>query len=119
MGGGDSFIVTMIGLVYFFGVLIIAIFGPTFIDRSVSYHMAFLVTDRGEIDIREMEEKFSNSIYEKRINDAIKTGFIIEIENGKYAPTEKSKLMTFIFKPLGELTKSLDTYNNLVGDIEK
>nr|WP_326125945.1 hypothetical protein [uncultured Oscillibacter sp.] len=104
-------------LVYLFGLILLSVFGPTFIDRSISYHIAFYAADEDEIDIGEMEEVFSKEIFEKRVHDAIVSGFIAETGNGTYAPTWKAKLMSTVLKPLGKLTGSLDTYSNMVDEI--
>ena len=121
-GGGahsfdNRFCIFLTVLVYLFGLILLSVFGPTFIDRSISYHIAFYAVDEGEIDIGEMEEVFSKEIFEKRIHDAIVSRFIVETGDGKYAPTWKAQLMTAVLKPLGELTGSLGTYSNMVDEI--
>lgn len=113
----NRFCIFLTVLVYLFGLILLSVFGPTFIDRSISYHIAFYAADEGEIDIGEMEEVFSKEIFEKRIHDAIISGVITETGERKYAPTWKAKLMTAVLKPLGELTGSLGTYSNMVDEI--
>lgn len=108
----DPFTLSMVSLVYLMGILMLTVFGPTFIDRSISYHIAFYAVDEQKVDIDEMRQAFSQEIFDKRIHDAVETGFIVEKE-GFYAPTWKAKLMTFFLKPIGEMTGSLDTYKEL------
>lgn len=100
-------------IVYFMGIIILTVFGPTFIDRSISYHIAFYAVDEQMVDIDEIKYEFSEEIFNKRIHDAIETGFIVEGPDGYYMPTWKSKVVTVILKPIGELTGSLDTYKVL------
>lgn len=115
----DSFTLSMICLVYFMGLIVLTTYGPTFIDRSISYHIAFYATDEEKIDIDEMRECFSEDIFDKRIHDAVETGFIKEGADGYYTPTWKSKVVTGILKPIGRITGSLQTYEELREALEK
>lgn len=108
----DNFTLSMICLVYLMGIIILTVFGPTFIDRSISYHIAFYAADEQKVDIDEIRQKFSEEIFNKRIHDAVETGFIEE-KDGIYMPTWKAELITFLLKPIGEITGSLDTYEEL------
>lgn len=112
-GSWNKFTTTMVGFVYFLGIIIIAVFGPTFIDRSISYHIAFYAVEEQSIDVDEMRDTFSEEIFDKRIHDAITTGFVTENADGTLSPTNKSKLMYFILKPIGDLTDSMDTYEEM------
>lgn len=112
-GKWDSFTTTIVGLVYFLGILIIAIFGPVFIDRSISYHILFYAVEEENIDVGEMREVFSEDIFDKRMHDAITTGFVTENEDGTLSPTGKAKFIYYILKPIGYLTDSFDTYENM------
>ena len=96
----DPFTLSMVSLVYLMGIIMLTVFGPTFIDRSISYHIAFYAVDEQKVDIDEMRQAFSQEI------------FIVEKE-GVYEPTWKAELMTFFLKPIGEMTGSLDTYKEL------
>ncbi|MGN1167355.1 MAG: hypothetical protein ACI4S2_13115 [Lachnospiraceae bacterium] len=112
-GEWDAFTTTIVGFAYFLGIIIIAVFGPTFIDRSISYHIAFYAVEEENIDVDEMREVFSEEIFDKRIHDAITTGFVTENENGTLSPTGKAKIMYYVLKPIGNLTNSFDTYENM------
>lgn len=109
----DAFTLSMICLVYFMGLIVLTTYGPTFIDRSISYHIAFYAADEEKIDIDEMRESFSEEIFDKRIHDAVETGFIEEGTDGYYTPTWKSKVITGLLKPIGRMTGSLHTYEEL------
>lgn len=95
------------------GLVVLTTYGPTFIDRSISYHIAFYATDEEKVDIDEMREEFSEKIFDKRIHDAVETGFIEKGTDGYYTPTWKAKVMTSILKPIGKATGSLQTYEEL------
>lgn len=109
----DDFTNIMMCLVYFMSLIIFIVFAPTFIDRSLSYHIAFYAADEQSININEIKEEFSTEIFDKRIHDATVTGFITEDERGYYRPTIKAEIMTAILKPIGKMTGSLHTYEKL------
>lgn len=115
----DCFTLSMICLVYLMGIIILTTYGPTFIDRSISYHIAFYAADEQTVDIDEVRQEFSEEIFNKRIHDAVETGFIEADPDGCYVPTWKAKVMTSILKPIGRMTGSLDTYETLRGRLAK
>ena len=100
-------------LVYFFGLVLLTTFGPVFIDRSISYPLAFYASEQGRIHIDDIREEFSSEIFEKRIHDAIETGFLKDNGDGSYSPSAKAKFMTMTLFPLGKLTGSLGTYESM------
>ena len=104
----------MICFVYFLGLIIVSVFGPTFIDRSISYHIAFYAVDEGTVDIEEIRDEFSYAIFDKRIHDAVETGFIKEKDDGTYEPATKARIMDAVLKPIGKLTGTLETYNEMI-----
>lgn len=109
----DSFTLSMICLVYLMGIIILTTYGPTFIDRSISYHIAFYAADEETVDIDEIRQEFSEEIFNKRIHDAVETGFIEAGADGYYVPTWKARFMTSVLKPIGRITGSLSTYESL------
>lgn len=109
----DIFTTSMVGIVYFLGIMIIAIFGPTFIDRSISYHIAFYAVEEKNVNVEEMRKVFSEEIFEKRIHDAVATGFVNENQDKSLSPTIKAKIMYHVLEPIGELTDSLGTYESM------
>lgn len=115
----DYFTLSMICLVYLMEIIILTTYGPTFIDRSISYHIAFYAADEQKVDVNEIRQEFSEEIFNKRIHDAVETGFIEASVDGFYVPTWKAKLMTSVLKPIGRVTGSLDTYEELKGKLAK
>ena len=114
----DKFTVFVMGIVYFLGVISISVFGPTFIDRSISYHIAFYAVEEGEVCVDDIKEAFSKDIFEKRMHDATETGFLVVNDDGNMVPTVKAKLMYYVLKPLGDLTGSMDTYYEMKEEVE-
>ena len=103
-------------------IIVFAVFGPTFIDRSISYHLAFLAVERGYLDKAELETSgYTKAVFEKRYQDAQITGFITPVDNEVdiYVPTKKAKILYAILKPLGEATSSLNEYKSLLHEISK
>lgn len=115
----EKFTLFVIAIVYYLGIIILSVFGPTFIDRSISYHIAFYAAEKGEFYIQNIEKEFSKDIFDKRIHDAVSTGFLKQNKNGSVSPTIKSKIMYVILKPIGELTNSMDTYYEMKKKVEK
>lgn len=101
------------GLVYYLGIIILSIFGPTFIDRSISYHIVFFAVEKKSFYVRDVEREFSKEIFNKRVYDAVTTGFLKQNKNGSVSPTIKSKIMYVVLKPIGEMTNSMVTYNEM------
>lgn len=106
----DGFTTILLGILYAMEIILVSVFGPTFIDRSISYHLAFYAVEEGNVYIDDIEYSFSKDIFDKRLHDAITTGFLSENSDGSLSPTFKSRVMYAIMKPLGELTGSMDTY---------
>lgn len=114
----DGFTLTVMSLFYCLAVIVVAVFGPTFIDRSISYHIAFYAAEEGSIKIEDIRDEFSTEIFDKRIHDASVTGFIELQSDGSYTPTWKAKFITAVLKPLGELTESNETYEQMKRKVE-
>lgn len=114
----DTFTILMVGIVYFMEIIIVAIFGPTFIDRSISYHVAFYAVEKEKFYMEDIEDAFSKDIFEKRMHDALVTGFVVQNDDGSLSPTMKAKIMYYVLEPIGELTGSLDTYCNMKKAVE-
>lgn len=115
----QAFTLFIIAIAYYLSTIILAIFGPTFIDRSISYYIIFYATEKGNFYVQDIEKEFSKDIFEKRIHDALNTGFLTQNKNGSVSPTIKSKIMYTVLKPIGELTNSLDTYYEMKEKVEK
>lgn len=113
----ETFTIILIGINYFFIIFIFSVFGPVFIDRSISYHIAFYAVEKENIEIKKIEKSFGKDIFDKRISDAIRTGFIVENKQNKYHPSKKAKIMYNIMYPIGKMTNSLTTYENMKNKI--
>ena len=115
----DSFTIFTMSAVYYLGIIILSVFGPTFIDRSISYHIVFYAAEKEEFYVEDIEREFSKDIFNKRIYDAVATGFLKQNKNGSISPTIKSKIMYTILKPIGEVTNSMSTYYEMKKKVEK
>lgn len=113
----DVFTVTLMSLCCAMIIILFAVFGPVFIDRSISYHIVFYATEHGTIRIDQMEQAFSHAIFSKRIDDAQAAGFITPNADGSFAPTMKAKLFTAIMVPLGKISHSLENYKSMTNAI--
>lgn len=102
-------------------ILIFSVFGPTFIDRSISYHLAFIAVEQGSVSKQDLESSgYVQMVFDKRYEDAMASGFItFTDEVGVYVPTMKAKIMYEIMRPIGILTGSMDEYKNLLNIIDK
>lgn len=99
-------------------ILIFAVFGPVFIDRSISYHIAFYAAEEGKVNIEDIKDEFSNEIFRKRIDDAQVAGVITLQDDGTFKPTIKAKIIRGILYPIGEITNSLDTYKLMKSEVD-
>lgn len=109
----DGFTLGVICLVYAMGILVLSVFGPTFIDRSISYHIAFYAAEEGAVQISDIEEAYSKEIFDKRIHDAVVAGFVTQNEDGSLSPTLKAKVFYAVMAPIGKITNSMDSYYSL------
>ena len=96
-------------------ILIFSVFGPTFIDRSISYHLAFIAVEQGELNKSKLDQTgYTLEVFNKRYEDALVSGFIKKTNKGDaYIPTVKAKIMYKILMPLGKITGSLSEYDSL------
>lgn len=116
----DNFTMVSVSVSYFMALIIFSVFGPTFIDRSISYHIAFYAADEGKVNIEEIRDDFSYAIFDKRIHDAISTGFIEETaQKGVYVPTKKAYFVNAVLKPIGKITHSLGTYEEMKETVDE
>jgi hypothetical protein len=115
----ETFTLFIIGLVYYLGLILLSIFGPTFIDRSISYHIAFYAVEKKSFYVSDIEREFSKEIFDKRVHEAITTGFLKQNKNGSVSSTIKSKIMYVVLKPIGEITNSMVTYNEMKIKLER
>lgn len=106
----DRFTIVLMSLCCALIIILFAIFGPVFIDRSISYHIVFYATEHGNIKADQLENTFSRATFDKRIKEAQAAGFIVPDDNGRFIPTPKAKLFSAIMKSLGKLSHTLENY---------
>ena len=94
------------------------IFGPVFIDRSISYHLVFYAVKHGKLDPKDFERRLSGYVFSKRVEDALFAG-LLESRDGEVHPTDKAERFEWIFQTLGEMTGSLDNYQEMIKESEK
>ena len=82
--------------------LIYSIFGPIFVDRSVSYHIVEISEDANGISFQEIKRS-SDRMIKKRLDEMVNLGLIKEID-GKYFPTKKGKVFNFLVKKIEQLS---------------
>jgi hypothetical protein len=86
-----------------------AIFGPVFVDRSLTYHLLLL----GESDViqtEEIGEVIKTTMLDKRFLDLESAGLIRKINPDEYKTTELGLGVSKILREIGRLSHSLDTY---------
>lgn len=113
----DTFTSVVISLIVAFVLLLFSVFGPVFIDRSISYHIVFYAARNGKVNMQEIEDTFSKEIFLKRIHDAQEAGFIVSEDEGEFTPTLKAKIFTNIMYNLGKATNCLNTYEDMEKEI--
>ena len=93
--------------------LVFSVFSHVFIDRSISYHIAFYASQNKSIAFKEFQAKTATFMYQKREKDAVSAGFISKNTDGTYSPTLRATIFTKLMIFYGNLTNSLGDYNLL------
>jgi len=96
--------------------LLIGIFGPVFIDRSISYHMVMIAYELNGLKQTELTN-ISNYIYKKRFNELEDLNLLMERDEIFYATT----LGSYFFKIneiIGFVTHTDREYKNLKLEVE-
>ena len=109
----ELFVSTLISLNLCLFLILFAVFGPVFIDRSISYHIAFIAAQEEHIYPHALEEKWKTMMMDKRMEDALSAGMLQKSPNGLYRGTGKAKRFTAFMMLLGKATRSLDTYEKM------
>lgn len=104
----ENFLVAVIG---FFVLFTFSVFGPVFIDRSISYHLVFYAVENGAIQEDVFQKQFADSVFQKRIHDAQMAKFLEKTPEGTYVPTKKAFIFSGIMKLIGKLSGSMDNYD--------
>ena len=114
----DSFAILINNICIALICLIFSVFSHVFIDRSLSYHIAFYASQNKSIDFKYFKDKTAKFVFEKREKDAVSAGFISKNTDGTYSPTLKATIFTKFMMFYGNLTNSLDDYNLLKGQMK-
>jgi hypothetical protein len=109
----DVFATFMIAICCGLTILVFNVFGPVFIDRSISYHLAFYAAENGSVDEATFIDHFSCGVFEKRMHDAQLAGFINRRADGRYEPTHKALIFTKVMLTMGWFTNSLEEYKSM------
>lgn len=99
--------------------VLVSVFGPVFIDRSISYHIAFYAAEQGEVDIEDIRDEFSVEIFNKRIHDAQAVGVIEMREDNTFVPTVKAKILWWFLGGMGKWSGTMDTYENMKAKVKQ
>ena len=97
----------------------LAVFGPVFIDRSISYHIAFYAAEQGEVNINEIRDEFSVEIFDKRIHDAQAVGAIEMKDDENFVPTAKAKFIWWFLGGMGKWSNTLGTYEEMKEKVQE
>lgn len=95
------------------GLFVFSVFGPVFIDRSLSYHLVMFASENGEVRVSRMEQRTAQGFYRKRFREASAAGLLARVSDDVYRPTLKAKLVSTTLLWLGQSTHSLDEYRRL------
>ncbi len=103
---------------YLFLLILFAIFGPVFIERSLSY---YLVMYTSELDnqgkhatVEDITRIFSNERNTSlRIEQIQKSNFISVDKNGAITPNKFVKFISYVIYYIGIITNTLGEYNDI------
>lgn len=88
-----------------------AIFGPIFIDRSISYHLVMLAAENKKVAIQKINDVVFEQMLQKRIEELSKAGLIAVDDQKNIIPTSKGTGMTKFLVWLGLTTGTLNEYS--------
>lgn len=87
-----------------------AVFGPIFVDRSVSYHLVMLAAGNGSVDQEKIKEVIYKQMFQKRLTELSNANLIRLNEGGNITPTPKGLIMTNALLWLGSMTGTLNEF---------
>jgi hypothetical protein len=87
-----------------------AIFGPIFIDRSISYHLVMLTAENKGLPVQKINDVVFEQMLKKRMEELSKAG-LIEIDQQNILPTTRGIGMTKFLVWLGLVTGTLNEYS--------
>ncbi len=86
------------------------IFGPMVVERSLSSFIFFEAVENGIVDSNTIPDDYMHAFIQKRFDDGVTGGFLIQKSAHEYEPTLRSKLFYGIVYPLGVLTNTTRNY---------
>lgn len=96
-----------------------AIFGPIFIDRSVSYHLVMLAAENNQVEQKKITEVIYEQMFQKRLAELSNADLIQLNEDGYISPTSKGVVMTNALIWLGLITSTLGEYKQTNESLNK
>ena len=91
---------------------IFSIFGPVFIDRSLSYHIIFLAEEEKNLNINQISNEAFQYIFIRRFEELDKAGMIKISSQGEINLTYKGLLISKSLLLIGASTNLLEGYND-------
>lgn len=95
---------------------IFSVFGPVFIDRSISYHMIMAAYDEKSISTSDFE-KISDGIYVKRLDELVNLG-LLHNNNDRYYPTNVGQYFAIFNKFIGQITGTDAEYKKMIDKLQ-
>ena len=88
-----------------------AIFGPIFIDRSISYHLVMLTAENKRLPVKKINDVVFEQMLKKRMEELSQAGLIEVDQQKNILPTDRGKSMTNFLVWLGLVTGTLNEYS--------
>jgi hypothetical protein len=95
---------------------IFSVFGPIFIDRSISYHMVMAAYDRKSISTSDFE-KISDGIYIKRLDELVNLG-LLHNNYDQFYPTNIGQYFAIFNKFIGQITGTDTEYKKMIEKLQ-
>ncbi|MDR2007956.1 MAG: hypothetical protein LBQ34_03170 [Alphaproteobacteria bacterium] len=97
-------------------ILFFAIFGPVFIDRSLSYHMIFYIEEQQTTNINDIYKLLSD---QSSIDSRIKDAKINVNDNNEINADIKTNIIYNLLFPIGKITNTLNHYKDIKENVIK
>ncbi len=88
-----------------------AIFGPIFIDRSISYHLVMLTAENNGLPVQKINDVVFEQMLKKRMEELSQAGLIELDQQKNILPTDRGKGVTKFLVWLGLVTGTLNEYS--------
>jgi energy-coupling factor transporter transmembrane protein EcfT len=108
----NSFEKKIISSICFLFLMNLSVFGPVFIDRSISYYITMNAVEKKNFSARQLHLKTSKQVYEKRLVELCSLGLIQKLNMDTYEKTRLGDVFFVFFHTLGKLTGTLREYEN-------